>query len=109
VASGGTLGGIGTITRPVTVQAGGTIAPGANFGKLTVNNTITLQAGSTTLMEISKAPLTNDVLRTTSALSYAGTLVVNNLSGTLAPGDTFTLFQAPAFVGSFPAYSLPPL
>jgi autotransporter-associated beta strand protein len=109
VASGGTLGGLGTITRPVTVQSGGAIAPGASFGKLTVNNTITLQAGSTTLLEISKAPLTNDVLRTTSVLTYAGTLVVTNLSGELAPGDTFTLFQAASFVSSFLAYSLPPL
>jgi autotransporter-associated beta strand protein len=109
VASGGTLGGIGTLSRPVTVQAGGTIAPGAGIGKLTVNATITLQPGSTTLMEISKSPLTNDVLRTISTLTCAGTLVVTNVSGDLAPGDTFTLFQATPLAGSFSAYALPPL
>src|SRR5262249_22607463 len=36
VASGGTLGGSGTVDRAVTVNDGGTLAPGAGVGTLTV-------------------------------------------------------------------------
>ena len=110
VATTATLGGNGTIGGTVTVQSGGTIAPGAGgIGRLTVNNTITLQAGSTTRMEINKAANTNDVLRTTTTLNYGGTLIVTNLAGTLVPGDSFPLFLAATFNSSFSSISLPPL
>jgi autotransporter-associated beta strand protein len=44
VNTGATLGGIGTINRPVTVA--GTIAPGNGTGTITVGNTLTLQPAS---------------------------------------------------------------
>lgn len=44
VSSGATLGGTGTINRPVTVN--GTLAPGAATGTLTIGNTLTLGTGS---------------------------------------------------------------
>ena len=58
------------------VQSGCMLAPGTSVGKLTVSNSVALQAGSTTRMEISKTPFTNDQLRATGALTYGGTLVV---------------------------------
>jgi autotransporter-associated beta strand protein len=105
----GTLGGRGTISGAVTVQSGATISPGASVGILTVNNTITLQSGSTTLIELNKANSTNDLLRTTGGLNYSGTLSVVNLGGTLMPGDSFKLFQASSYNGSFNLFSLPSL
>lgn len=109
VANTATLGGDGTIGGAVTVQSGGTLAPGTGLGRLTVNNSVTLQAGSTTRMEIQKSPLTNDVLRATGILNYGGNLIVTNLAGVLAPGDVFTLFEAGGFGGAFSSISLPPL
>src|SRR3989442_1163119 len=38
----GTLGGTGTITAPVIVQAGATLSPGASVGTLTISNTLLL-------------------------------------------------------------------
>ena len=109
--SGGTrLGGNGTINSAVTLPSGATLAPGdGGPGTLTVNAGTTLQSGSTTLMEISKSPLANDQLRVSDTLTYGGTLVVTNLSGTLAAEDAFQLFSAPSVSGAFDATDLPPL
>ncbi len=109
VSGTGTLGGNGSIGSAVIVQSGGTIAPGNGLGKLTVSNSVTLQAGSFAQLEINRSPLTNDVLRVTGALNYGGTLAVVNLGGALGAGDSFTLFQAGSISGNFAAYSLPTL
>jgi autotransporter-associated beta strand protein len=109
VGSSATLGGNGNINGPVTLQFNSTLAPGTSVGKLAVNNSVTLQAGSTTRMEISALPKTNDVLQVTGAFTRGGTLVVTNMAGDLAPGDSFTLFQTPNASGAFTTVSLPPL
>ncbi len=109
VANGGTLGGTGSVGGSVTVQSGGTLSPGAGIGTFTVNANVTLQAGSTNFIEISKSPLSRDVLNVTGTLALGGTLRVTNLAGTLAYGDTFTIFQAGTVSGGFSAYALPSL
>lgn len=110
VASSALLGGSGAIGGALTVQSGGAVSPGnGGIGKLTVNGTTTLQAGSTTVMEINKATAANDQLAVGGALNYGGTLVVTNLGGTLTGGDSFALFQAGSFNGKFTAFSLPSL
>ena len=108
-SSGGMLGGNGTISGAITVQSGGTLSPGTGIGILTASNNVTFQTGSTNVMEISKSPLTNDQLRVTGALTFGGTLVVSNLSGSLAAGDKFKLFQAGSINNSFASYNLPTL
>jgi len=105
----GTLGGSGVLGGVVTVQQGGTLAPGGGLTTLTVNNNVTLQAGGVTVLEISKTSQTNDLLLATGTLTYGGTLFVTNLSGTLAAGDRFKLFQAGSISGSFGSNSLPNL
>jgi len=113
VASSGTLGGKGFINGAVTVQSGGTLSPGTNstsISSLTVSNSVTLQAGSTNQLTIRKtAPMTNDVLRVTGSLVCSGTLLVTNLSGTLADGDSFKIFNATSYNGIFTTYNLPTL
>lgn len=47
LGSSGMLSGVGTINRPVLVQAGGTIKPGNSPGQLTVGTAVTMQDGST--------------------------------------------------------------
>lgn len=107
--AGGTLGGTGIIGAALTVQAGGTLAPGTGAATLTANGSVTLQPGSTTCLEIDKSALTNDQLQVTGLLTCGGTLVVTNLAGTLAAGDTFQLFSAGSVAGAFAATNLPPL
>jgi hypothetical protein len=61
------------------------------------------------MMKISKTDGTNDVLSVGGTLTYGGMLYVMNLSGTLAPGDSFKLFNASTYHGSFITTSLPAL
>ena len=130
ISSGTTLGGNGTINPAFTLPSGATLSPGNysgftltnnssggiftnndSVGTLTGNSAVTLQAGSACLFEIDKSSAaTNDKLLVSGTLGLGGSLVVTNLAaGTLAPGDTFTLFQAASIGGSFAAVSLPPL
>jgi len=105
VNAGGTLGGSGSIAGAVTVAAGGTLAPGDGLGTLTLNAVLTLSAGSTTAMEISKAAATNATIVGIGTLTYGGTLAITNAGGTLTTSDTFPLFSATAYAGSFAAIS----
>jgi len=111
IVSGGTLGGAGAIGGATTIQSGAELSPGASgaMGALTFGNSLTLAPGSTTWMEINAALQTNDQLQAAGALTCGGTLVVTNLAGTLAPGDSFKLFNAGSYAGNFAAVVLPPL
>ncbi|HEV2434527.1 MAG TPA: autotransporter-associated beta strand repeat-containing protein [Verrucomicrobiae bacterium] len=96
----GRLGGSGTIAGPVTAQTGG-LAPGnLGVGTLTINNTLTLQSGSSNIFEVNQTVGTHDQVNATS-VSYGGTLYATNLSGTLAPGDSFTIFSTGSETGNF--------
>jgi autotransporter-associated beta strand protein len=100
VAATGTLGGAGAIAGLVTVN--GTVAPGAaTIGTLTVSSNVVFNGSATNAMRLNKSGTTNDVLSVAGTLSYGGTLSLTNLSGTLAATDTFKLFSAGAYAGSF--------
>ncbi len=89
----GLLGGTGTVGGTVTVQRGGGLAPGANgIGTLTINNALTLQGGSTNYFEVNKGAGTRDFVLVGNNVTYGGTLVVTNLSGTITTSDTFAIF-----------------
>ena len=104
VAANATLGGAGTINGAVTVLAGGTLAPGpANgvIGMLTLASNLTLSAGGYTAICLDKGNGMYDQVGGLANVSYGGTLVVSNLSGTLASGDSFPIFSAAAHAGNF--------
>ena len=103
VNAGGTLGGNGTIGGPVAVAAGGTleVLPGSGVGTLTVNNSVTLSPESFTSLQIDKTAKTEDQISGVTALTYGGTLVITNLAGTLTTSDTFPLFSAGSYSGTF--------
>jgi autotransporter-associated beta strand protein len=106
--AGGTLAGYGTIAGPVTVQAAGTLAPGNSVGKLTINNTLTLQG--TAVMEIARngTVLTNDLVTGVKTNTYGGTLIVTNVgSSPLQVGDAFKLFAATNYAGTFASIVYP--
>lgn len=109
IVAAGAIGGNGTIVSPLTVQSGASLTPGAlAIGTFTVNNTVNLAAGSTTVMELNKTTGTSDLLTGVSTLNYGGTLVLKNLSGTLVQGDTFKLFDAASYSGSVSVVSQTP-
>ena len=110
VRSGTTLGGAGIISGATTLDSSAILAPETNaIGKLTFNNTLILAAESTNRFELNKTQGTNDVGRVLGNVSYGGTLIVTNLSGTLAAGDSFKLIDAATRSGSFSTIILPPL
>jgi autotransporter-associated beta strand protein len=104
----GTLGGTGTIAGPVTVASGAALAPGASIGTLTINSSLTLSNGSSTVIEISlDGGATNDLVTGLTSVTYAGALVVTNVGVTsLAGGGTFQLFNTASHSGNFSSVNI---
>jgi len=100
LALGQTLLGFGTINGNLTVGAGAAISPGGagTIGTLTVTNAVALSG--TTLMDLNQTAGTRDQI-TCASITYGGTLSLNNLAGTLAAGNSFKLFNASSYSGSF--------
>ena len=99
-----TLSGTGSIADNVTVQAGGTVSPGAgtnSIGALTITGNLT--NSGTLLMDLNKsgATLTSDAINGVSTLQYGGTLQLVLNGSALAVGDQFTLFGAGTYAGAF--------
>jgi autotransporter-associated beta strand protein len=110
LGSGKTIWGNGSVAGKFTVGAAAVLSPGSNsIGSLTFSNALTLAAGSTNIFEVSHLPLANDAVTVVGALTNGGTLVVSNSSGVLAAGDTFQLFTATSYSGSFSTVILPSL
>ena len=108
--AGSTLMGTGVISAPITIQSSATLSPGASLGTLTVGgNPLTLESGSTTLMELNAASGTSDKVTGIGTLTYGGTLTVTNTAGALAGGQSFQLFSASGYVGNFATTNLPAL
>ena len=109
LASGQTLQGDGAVSGALTTTAGSTLAPGsANaVGTLTVSSVVNL--GGATYMKLG-GPSISDQIATSYSVSYGGSLVVGNISGSsLAAGETFTLFPGATYAGAFASVALPPL
>lgn len=113
--TGGTLAGAGTIAGPVTVQTGGSLAPGADTGSiggLTINNSLTLLSGSVTVVKVDKTGdgIVNDQITGLTNLVCGGTLIVTNIGATpLAAGDTVKVFSSARYGGNFTSSNLPVL
>jgi autotransporter-associated beta strand protein len=99
---GGALAGTGTVSGPVTVSANGTLSAGDNaIGTLTINNAVSLAANAVCAMKVNKDAVSRDLIQGMTSITFGGVLSVTNLSGTLAVGDSFKLFDAAAYAGSF--------
>ena len=96
VASGGTLGGSGTVDRPVTVNDGGGLAPGADVGQLTIRQ-LAFAANATAVYDWEAGAAAQDrVLVTGGPVNLAGvhlTLKLHDrgLGGSVTPGQQFPL------------------
>ncbi len=110
LASGKTLRGLGAVKGDFTIGSGARLQPGDSIGTLTFSNALVLVAGSTNVFEISSDSLAGDQVRVLGNLTCGGTLIVTNIgSSTLTAGDSFELFDAASFSGTFGALVLPPL
>ena len=98
--AGGTLSGTGVLSGPVYINLGATLSPGPGIGTMTIDNTLTLQPGSFTAMDINKTDGTSDQVVGLTNISYGGTLQVS-LTGTPQIGDAFKLFDAASYSGAF--------
>jgi autotransporter-associated beta strand protein len=111
VNSNGAFGGTGTSSAAVTVNGGGTLAPGVGgIGTLTLSSTLTLNGR--VLLKVSKGatPNADKIVVSGQPLTYAGTLTVTNIgTNALVAGDAFTLFSAASYNGVFAATNLPVL
>ena len=101
LANGQTLTGNGALNGNVIVGNGATLAPGGSIGMLTLNNNLTFNGGGMAAIELNKSLSTNDISQVGGTLTYGGTLALTNLSGALASGDSFKLFNAAAYKGAF--------
>ena len=105
-----TLSGSGSVNG--TVVNNGTIAPGAagTTGVLIFSNSPTLN--SVTLIKVNRnngTPLSDQINLPSGAMTYGGTLTVNNIGAALTAGDSFQIFSAANYNGSFAALNLPTL
>lgn len=106
VNTGALLGGSGSIAGGVTVQSGGTLAPGSSPGILTVGS-LDLLSGSTTAMELDGlTPGTqHDQVVVNGTANLEGALELDLTGGFFVNGDSFTLIDADAINNDFASIS----
>jgi autotransporter-associated beta strand protein len=104
-----TLSGSGTITGAVAIA--GTLAPGFGaIGTLTMSQPPALNG--VTIIRINRnngAPLNDQINLPSAAITYGGTLTVNNIGAALTAGDSFQIFSATSYNGAFATLNLPAL
>src|SRR6185369_6539906 len=112
LVSAGTLGGSGTIAGPVSVASGASLAPGNSIGTLTVNNTLSLAAGSTTAVEVSfdGGVTNNDLVTGLTGITYSGSLYATNVGTNAIVGTKVVkLFNAAGpIAGNFTSVTILP-
>lgn len=103
VATGGALGGSGTIASNLTINTSATLAPGNNgVGTFTVNGNLAFNGNLLMNVNTTNGAQTNSycVVGGTLSRSGAGTVTVVNLGPTLVVGQKFTLFNKPVPSGA---------
>lgn len=98
VNAGGVLGGTGTIGSKVNVGTGGTLAPGASIGVLTVTDDVTLDQGSTLSIEVDVTPLTSPGGSTDQLAVIGGVLLGDGMTPSTFPELNFVF--TPAAIGA---------
>jgi autotransporter-associated beta strand protein len=106
LGAGQTIKGGGTVRGATTIN--GTVSPGSSIGVLTFNTPPILNG--TAVMEINRTNAVNaDRLVVNGAFNYGGKLTVTNIGPAPQSGDSFTLFTATSYTGSFGTTNLPTL
>ncbi len=114
LANGQTLAGVGAITGNLTVSPGAVISPAGTNTTLQSTNLIGLVSASgnvtlsgTTIIKLNGSG-SSDTVQAGGSITYGGTLNLANVNGTpLAAGDSFHIFSATGYFGSFTAGIVP--
>ena len=101
VVNGQTLGGNGTISGTVTVNAGGTLSPGASAGTLTLNNVLTFANGGNTW--VAELLGTDDRVNVSGALTLGDTTALEFVLDPANPfqAGSYTLASYGTLTGTF--------
>lgn len=91
IANGAVLGGNAAIPN-LAVQSGGQISPGNSIGAVNIAGNLTLNAGSTTVIEIQGSTI--DTITAGGTATVAGTLQLVALGGTYAFSSPYTFLTA---------------
>ena len=94
--------GAGIINGGLTVPSGATLTTGTATDSLTVSNAVVLQGN--TFLTIDKFNNATNLVRAGVSIAYGGVLNLNvnsSILAGLADGDSFKLFNAPAYSGAF--------
>jgi len=112
LAGGQTLAGVGGVNGSIVVSSGATLSPSGTTAALGINwggtNAVGAIAASanvslngTTVIKLDGSG-TNDMVQAAANITYGGTLnLVNISSSPLAAGNSFHIFSAAAYSGSF--------
>jgi hypothetical protein len=102
LGTNGTLGGTGSVAGLVTVESGGTIAPGLvnTIGTLALDGGLTLNTGSILAMQLG-APTTGDLINVGGTTTINGGTVNITNAGGLGAGSYTLLDYTGALGGSF--------
>lgn len=119
--NGGSLNCSGSMSGSVTVNPGATLVVDGSFtagsihmnggtlsGSGHISGSLMLGTANTTAVQLSGTGATT-IRADDSALTYGGTLMVNNNGAALNAGSSFKLFEASTYSGSFASTSLPAL
>lgn len=103
VASGGRLGGAGTVGA-TTLAAGGRITPGNSIGTLTVNGAYVQNAGAVYEVEIDPRTVTSDridVKGMATLANGAALSVINSTGATFVAGQRYTILTSTGLTGNY--------
>jgi len=107
VNSGATLKGTGSIGGTVTLNSGGTLAPGASPGTITIGGLATTSGSA---LDFELGSTSYDRIQSAGNLAFAGALNVSLVGGFLPTlGSTFDLFNWGTKSGTFSTVNLPTL
>lgn len=108
VYANATLGGTGTINRPVTIELGGTLAPGVGVGTLTINGVTSLQSGSNFAVELNGTSFGSQydqlVIGPSGSISLSNTVLTGSVGFAPLATDMFFIIDnqsSNAVVGTF--------
>ncbi len=102
--AGGTLTGTGVVAGAVAVLAGGRVAPGDRDGPgpMRIHNALTNHGSIFIRLSKTGSITTNDAISGLTRLHCGGELLLTNIGpGIVTVGDTFKLFGATSFTGTF--------
>jgi Concanavalin A-like lectin/glucanases superfamily len=112
LTSGQTLAGVGGINGSLVVSPGATLSPSGTNTVITITSTSTnavgaiaasanVTLGGTTVIKLDGSG-SNDMVEAAASITYGGTLNLVNISGSpLAAGNSFQIFNAATYSGSF--------